>query len=64
MINRRQFWLCKHHYQGYELTRNVLLRESISEAWVTYAQVRLTISLHLFLTPFLAAYVQGRLTIE
>jgi len=31
----------KHHYRGYEKTRNVLVRRSISEALVTYVQVRL-----------------------
>jgi len=32
MMNRRQLWWCKHHYQGYEQMRNVLVREGISQA--------------------------------
>jgi len=33
MMNRRQLQWCKHHYQGYEETRNLVARESISETW-------------------------------
>jgi len=50
----------KHYYQGYEQTRNLLVRVSISEAWVIYVQVRLT---SIFNT-MRAAYNQGQLTIE